>query len=236
MSTPPLHPSGTGDLTYRRLRSIIGILGIALPVALILMSLLPLFHTDVQPSISHYYYTNLREVFTGILCAVGLFLIRYKGLGNKQWWKNDNLLTNIAGWMAILIAFTPTNPLHPADKVDTLLPYNFPIIGYIHYGLAVILFVSFSILALCVFTLGQDKTPDIPISLLNENHIYRFCGISILVFIVLIPVSDVLHLSYYATIIFEALSLIAFGIAWVIKGRALGDKGAIGEKLYREHN
>jgi hypothetical protein len=236
MSTPTIKSIQTDAYSYRRLRRVIGFLGIALPISLLAFSLPPFFNTSIQPTISHYYYTNLREIFTGILCAVGLFMIRYKGLGNTQWWKNDNLLTNIAGVMAISIAFIPTNPLKDTDKIDTLIPYAYPFIGFVHYGLAIILFLSFSILSLFVFTLGQEQTRDIPTSIINENHIYRFCGISILVFIILIPISDVLHWSNYSTLIFEALSLFSFGIAWLIKGRVLGDEGKIGETLYREHN
>ena len=40
----------------------------------------------------------------------------------------------------------------------------------------------------------------------------------------------------YSTFFLEMLSLFAFGISWLIKGRALGDTGMIGEKLYGERN
>jgi len=65
--------------TYRRIRRAIGYLGLSLPILLVALSFIPFFKTSLQPSISHYYFTNLREIFTGTLCAVGLFLICYKG-------------------------------------------------------------------------------------------------------------------------------------------------------------
>jgi len=108
--------------TYRRIRRAIGYLGISLPFLLVGFSLISFFQTKIQPSISHYYYTNLREIFTGTLCAVGLFLIRYKGHGNASIWKNDNLLTNIAGIMAIGVALVPTNPEDIAQKIYTFIP------------------------------------------------------------------------------------------------------------------
>jgi hypothetical protein len=74
------------------------------------------------------------------------------------------------------------------------------------------------------------------VSTLNENHIYRFCGIGIIVFMILVPVSEVFELFEYSTLVLEALILFLFGAAWLIKGRALGDAGRIGEKLYRERN
>ncbi len=214
---------------YRRLRRVIGYLGVSLPIMLVLLSLFNFFNTDIQPSISHYYFTNLREVFTGTLCAVGLFMICYKGNGNKSILKNDNLLTNIAGFMAVGVAFIPTDPLKGACADYTLIAFG---LKELHYGLAAILFLVFSLLSINVFTIGQQSNTDIPKSILNENNIYSFCGYSILLFIVLVP----FRLFEYSTLVFEALSLFMFGISWLIKGRALGDQGIIGEKLYREQN
>ncbi len=203
---------------------------------LVLLSQFPFFKTQVQSSISYYYYTNLREIFTGTLCAVGLFLIRYKGHGNVSIWKNDNLLTNIAGFMAIGVALIPTSPNHPSEKVYTIIPYDAAFLGYLHYGFAAVLFGTFSILAINVFTIGQENQVNTPVSIINENNIYRFCGYSIILFLIMVPISAHCHRFKYATLLFEGLSLLVFGIAWLIKGRALGDKGKIGEKLYREAN
>lgn len=222
--------------TYRRIRRAIGYLGISLPILLVGFSLIPFFQTKVQPSISHYYYTNLREIFTGTLCAVGLFLIRYKGFGNASILKNDNLLTNIAGIMALGVALFPTNPDDLTAKIYTLIPYPEQWLGWLHYGFAAILFLLLALLAINVFTIGQKNESRTPKSILNENNIYRFCGYSIIVFIIMIPTFETVKLFPYSTLVFEALSLFAFGIAWLIKGRALGDKGKIGQKLYQENN
>ena len=103
-----LDPPGNDVVTFRRIRKAIGILGISLPVILIVLSLLQVSGTSLQFSISHYYFTNFREILTGILCSVGLFLILYKGHKNPVIWKNDSLMTNIAGVMAFGIALFPT--------------------------------------------------------------------------------------------------------------------------------
>jgi hypothetical protein len=219
--------------TYRRIRRAIGYLGISLPILLLIFSFISFFKTAVQHSISHYYYTNLREIFTGTLFAVGLFLICYKGRGNKSVWKNDNLLTNISGFMAVGVALVPTNPEKDQQKLYSLIPFSENWLGYLHYGFAAVLFLLFALLAINVFTLGQENETRAPKSILNENNIYRVCGYSIIVFIILIPL---VHFSSYSTLILETLSLFAFGIAWLIKGRALGDKGIIGQKLYQENN
>ncbi len=222
--------------TYRRLRRAIGYLGIALPVLLVGLSFIPFFKTEFQPSISDYYYTNLRDIFTGTLAAVGLFMISYKGHGNPSIWKNDQLLTNVSGIMAIGVALIPVAPQSEPQAIITLIPYPFPWLGWLHYLFAALLFLIFALLAINVFTIGQNRAADIPVSTLNENHIYRVCGIAIIILIILIPVSEMLELSPYSTLILEALALFFFGIAWLIKGRGLGDEGKLGEKLYREHN
>lgn len=223
-------------ITYRRMRQAIGYLGMALPIVLLLASLFRNY-VQLQHSISHYYYTNMREIFTGILCAVGLFLIRYKGWGNSKWWLNDNLLTNVAGAAAFGVALIPTNPDAGMDKGHTLIPSDWQYLGWFHYGFAVILFGSFAMLSLKVFTLWQQRSENVAKSILDENNIYRTCGILIFVFIILIPVTNKLFPGFhYWTILFESLSLLTFGTSWLVKGRALGDKGLIGEKLYGEHN
>ena len=214
---------------YRRLRRAIGYLGIFLPSILVLLSLFKFFSTKIQPSISHYYYTNLREIFTGTLCAVGLFLICYKGNGNRSILKNDNILTNIAGFMAFGVAFIPTDPISDSCLKCTLINFS---LTWLHYGFAAVLFFIFAMLSINVFTIGQQPNTDIPVSMFNENKIYRFCGYGILLCIVLVP----FKLFPYSTLVFEALALLLFGVSWLIKGRALGDEGVIGEKIYREHN
>jgi len=222
--------------TYRRIRRAIGYLGISLPIFLVGLSFIAFFKTPLQPSISNYYYTNLREFFTGTLAAVGLFLIRYKGYGNASIFKNDNLLTNIAGIMAIGVALFPMNPDDFASKIYTLVPYPEKWLGWLHYTFAALLFLIMALLAINVFTIGQENGNRDQKSILNENNIYRFCGYSIIAFVILVPISETLKLFRYSTLILEALALFAFGIAWLIKGRALGDSGEIGKKLYQENN
>ncbi len=229
------HSSENDIATYRRIRSAIGILGISLPIVLLILPLFPFFKTSIQQSISHYYYTNLRELFTGVLCAVGLFLIRYKGHENPVFWKNDSLLTNIAGLMAFGIALFPTDADDCSHKLYTLIPSCEPIIGIMHFTFAATFFFVLAIVSINVFTIGQKANTDIAISPFNENKIYRACGYLMICFIVLIPIFSAFGFSY-TTLIFEALALFAFGTSWLIKGRALGDKGKMGEKIYREKN
>lgn len=246
MKLPPTfsHYDKNNIHTYRRIRRAIGILGVALPILLVLFSAIPYFETTMQASISHYYYTHLRELFTGTLCAVGLFLFLYKGRRNRNILKNDSFLTNVAGVMAFGVAFVPTNlysdpegrVLDCSSKVYSFIPSCWEWLGILHYGFAAALFLILALISIKVFTIGQSDNTLIPKSTWNENNIYRACGYAILVFIALVPVSVYFELFDYSTLVFEALALFAFGVSWLIKGRALGDKGKMGRKVYREDN
>jgi cellulose synthase/poly-beta-1,6-N-acetylglucosamine synthase-like glycosyltransferase len=163
-------------------------------------------------------------------------MIRYKGHGNASFWKNDNLLTNISGIMAIGVALFPMNADVFATKIYTLIPYAEKWLGWLHYAFAALLFLIMALLSINVFTIGQENETRDPKSILNENNIYRFCGYSIIVFVILVPISETFKWFRYSSLILEALALFAFGIAWLIKGRALGDSGEIGKKLYQENN
>ncbi|UKJ08327.1 hypothetical protein [Solitalea lacus] len=70
----------------------------------------------------------------------GFYAPFYKGHGNVLIWKNDNLLTNIAGIMAIVVALVPTNPNQAADKIYSFIPYAQEWLGTLHYVFAVCCF------------------------------------------------------------------------------------------------
>jgi hypothetical protein len=84
--------------SYRDLRRGIGILGLSLPFALVIG------HEGLAPSISAYYYTDMRNWLVGTLWAIGFFLIFYR------YGRPDTLLSSIAGILAILVALLPTTP------------------------------------------------------------------------------------------------------------------------------
>ena len=222
--------------SFRRIRKAIGILALSFPTVLWLLSQIPFFDTTVQPSISHYYYTNFRDLFTGILCAIGLFLIRYKGHTNSNFFKNDNKLTNLAGFMAFGVALVPTNPSTCCQKTYSLIPLCCNYIGWLHYGFAAALFVVLSIISINVFTIGQNQTKGFTKSIIDENNIYKTCGYTMLALLILTPICEIFKCFAHSTLVFEALMLALFGISWLIKGRILGDKGKIGQILYQESN
>jgi len=58
-----------------------------------------------QESISAYFYTPVQAVFVGALVAIGVSLIAIKGSTDRE-----DVLLNLAGVLAPIVAFVPTSP------------------------------------------------------------------------------------------------------------------------------
>jgi hypothetical protein len=101
-------------VSYLFLRRAIGLIGALLPIVLPLGNCLSTGRWLLLPSVSSYYYSDMRNVFVGSLCAVGVFLICYR---YQQW---DDVLSNLAGFFAIGVAFCrrcrPPRPGPPASS------------------------------------------------------------------------------------------------------------------------
>src|SRR5271166_5342048 len=86
------------------LRQIVGWIGTLLPIVLLVGNAVT-SSTPRPDSISGYYYTDMRNILVGSLCALGVFLVAYLGYDDVDRW-----ITNIAGFAAIGVAFCPTKP------------------------------------------------------------------------------------------------------------------------------
>ena len=82
--------------SYLFLRRAIGFIGIGLPVVLVVGVLL--VDHEFLDSISGYYYSPMRGVFVGAMCAVGAFLLSYRGYDRL-----DNLTATAAGVAAVAV-------------------------------------------------------------------------------------------------------------------------------------
>src|SRR4051794_38276106 len=90
--------------SYLFLRRAIGVIGVALPPVLILGKLL-VDGGGLLDSLSGYYYTDVRNVFVGAMCATGVFLLSYRGYSRA-----DNIAGNVAAVAAVGLALCPTKP------------------------------------------------------------------------------------------------------------------------------
>ncbi len=218
--------------SYLLLRNMIGFLGIALPIFCFIGGRIWGCQWT-QPSLSHYYYSSMHFGFVGTLAVLGFFLVLYRRAGeNKRINRMENWLSTIAGIAAIFVGMFPTNisSYYKGDNNECLYVTSPKFqaeswVEAVHLSSAAILFLCFVLLCLFVFphkrenSMGDKKKQ-------RRNFIYYFCGISIVVVLFSLWLIAKLkspgyvidnRLVYWA----EFLCLLAFGIAWLVKGSEL---------------
>jgi hypothetical protein len=207
----PLNTQRSLGLSYLGLRKCIGIIGIALPIVLIFGRIILERRLGILDSMSAYYYSVLRDVFVGSLCAVGVFLFSYR----YERWSWDNILGDIAGVSAIGVAYFPTPPAVGATEQQV-------IIGRLHLVFVACFFITLAIFALWLFR-RTDRNMMPTRHKLQRNKIYLLCGITILLCLALMfldlflpgtPWLQSLDPGFWL----ETLAMYASGIAWFVKG------------------
>ncbi len=221
------HPADSSIvISYLGLRKMIGIIGITLPFALALGKLL-LNEPGIQPSISAYYYTGVRNIFVGGLCAIGVFLGSYRGYEPR-----DNIAGKLACVFAIGVALFPVRP-------DTGFTGDQEIIGRFHLAFATALFLTLAYFCLKLFTMTHQTGTPAPtkhptVQKKRRNKIYKVCGYAILACIGLIVLFEALFLNSWSlfpdyhkvakfdpVFVFESIAIVAFGFSWLTKGEAI---------------
>ncbi len=219
---------------YKNLRTAVGLIGFWLPVALLLGNIW-FFSGSSQGSISYYYYTHMRNLLVGGLCAMGVFLLFYVGRDRFDFW-----FTNAAGILAICVAFCPTHESGTA--------YTF--VNHLHPVFAALLFLVLDVIALYLFTrrtrpdrlfrrsrddaggvLGlptparrRERSPGHDARTRDgkaiRNACYIACGIIILLGIIAAFITSVLGVGSgtVSLYVLEAIIVMTFGVAWLIKG------------------
>lgn len=218
MKAPDLQKHMTA--TYYNLRWWMVVLAVALPLLLWLGALirdaLPL-----QPSMSAYYYSVMRDVFVGVLFAIGACLFLYEGFSKAEGW-----VLNVAGILAICIALFPTEWKCGSDckKITA------------HGAFALVFFIC--IAYVCWFRASDT------LSLVKKNETakrYRLAYRTFAVGMVISPLAAFL-LTLNATsedkptvFLAEAFAVWMFASYWYVKGREIkatqADSLALQKKL-----
>ncbi len=206
-------------ISFLTLRKLVGILGMALPFALLIGYFLFEKNCRFPPSISHFYYTDMGNLFVGTLCAVALFLFAYNGYD-----KRDMRASKLAGLFALIVAMFPTNfGNYTPDACSRITQGTDTFSNAMHYGGAVLLFSAFAYFSLVLFTKSSQQGK-IHGQKLIRNYIYKTCGWVIVVCIVAIALIGLIDSWYQAikqykpTYVLETIALLAFGYSWLIKG------------------
>lgn len=200
--------------SYLFLRKGVGIIGVALPFVLIIGKII-LESPGISGSLSSYYYSVMRDVFVGSLWVIAVFLIcyRYDTL--------DDIASTIAGICAIGVSLLPTTPDLGATQRQTA-------IGLAHTSFATCFFLLLALMAIFLFRRTDQENPKRRKQ--QRNTVYLICGIAILACIVLaallllvpnLPVTSWLR-PLHPIFWLESVSVLAFGVAWFVKGETLG--------------
>ena len=230
-------------INYLTLRRIIGWLGVSLPIAVYIGNWLIFTNrtpsclwpsSNVPYSLSGYYYTHTRGLFTGTFWALGVFLVAYNGYD----WR-DKLTSTLAGVAAIGIATFPTGPpanvqAAPANACSPRIPVLYkasPEQSWLTLGH----FISLVILlcALFVMALLFRQSSDAAQATMTDrekkqkkrnNAFYLGSAIGIAVGGAGAVVQGFFSPSLQARtpwlFWFEFVAIIAFGVAWFVKGEA----------------
>lgn len=209
------------------LRLTIGFLGVTLPFTLVFFDWLA-FSGDPVPrdSMSVYYYSGMREVFTVTLGTIAFFLFAYK-ITEKNL---DNTLSIVAGFFGMAIPLFPTgrpkdmNPLPGLTALQQLIGEDWA--RYIHYGASAIFIASLG--GICIlFGRREAKRPD------HGNHLpprfwqgWHFvcagaigaAGIWILATTTFGHYGPLYDGPYWSLFAGEGVAAVAFGASWFVKG------------------
>ncbi|MFZ1469476.1 MAG: hypothetical protein WAT09_10935 [Paracoccaceae bacterium] len=209
--------------SYYRIRQTLGWLGLILPVLLIGGGFLS--KGAVEPSISDYYHTLMRDAFVGTMTAIGLFLITYPGHSPEQGrHRRDDVITTVAGIAAFGLAYFPNEVRTNANLLGSVTQQ---LLGHkaaaaAHYTCSILFLTALA--AICLGKFARRATP-------ARRRIYRACGWVIVAMTALViaaswvrimgPRSPQVVVSDWRLVLWsEAIAIWAFAIAWLVKGQA----------------
>ena len=201
-------------LSYHALRQAVGWIAVCLPVVLLLSSWLTPGE-GIPFAISGYYYTPMRDVLVGSLCAIGFFNLCARGYD----WR-DELAGLVSAISALGLAFFPTWPPPGYPTPSLRMAHRF---NEAHHIFAELFFSTLAIMCLALFrTTAANRR--MTRAKRRRNTIYLVCGIVMVVCGVVdficqhmrpIPAWGPLG----SILVCEFVALEAFGIAWLVKGK-----------------
>lgn len=181
-------------MSFLRLHTFIAIVGLSLPFIM-------LVGLGVPTSISETWYSHMRDVFVGALCACGAFFICNQGYDFM-----DDFAFNLCGVCFLLIAFFPCE-----GYVEYMPSWH----SCVHYVAACILFFTLGTICFFLFTKSKGNMTE---EKLKRNLIYEVCGITIYFSILTLLTSNFIFMGKFVIFYNETVMLIAFCTAFIVKG------------------
>lgn len=195
-------------ISYFTLRKLIGVLGIALPVLMIVFNYISLNSWQIEFSISDYYDNgSAGYVFVGVLFVLGFFLLSYKGYEIV-----DDRAASFGCVFALGVALFPTTSKNYTVHV-------------MHFVFALLLFSTFIFFCLYLFR-KTSGIKSVTKQKVVRNRVYITCGIIMIVCIIGIALASFnvfgkAAAQYHIVFWLEAIALTAFGFSWIVKGELL---------------
>lgn len=216
--------------SYLLIRMIVGLIGFLLPTSLFLLDGWVLRGgLVVKGSLSAYYHSGARDLFVGALCVTGFLLITYMAAQKRNW---DYWLSTIAGIAALGVALLPTSRPRLSDTAPlcgTLPPpvgctqlqqaFGETTVAAIHFTCAAIFILSLA--GLCFVFARRER---VHTSNQTQVRLHFTCGGAILAAVAWVGLGFVLDVEVFGLTplyLGEIVSVYAFGIAWIAKGRDL---------------
>jgi hypothetical protein len=218
--------------SYLLIRSLVGIIGVLLPFAFIVGEVFFLRGgVHVRGSISAYYHTSMRDVFVSGLCVIGFLLATYMSGQVRSW---DFWLSLVAGLAVIGVVFFPTwrpglaagasrcgSSPAPADCSPVQQRLGESHVAVIHLTCAAVFILSLAAISFLFARRERKYTRDETMAKVQFG-----CGMLILVAVAWVALGSALHATVWELTplyVGEVVSVWAFGLSWLLKGKDLRD-------------
>jgi hypothetical protein len=198
--------------TYFGLRR--GLIGLSIVLPLGLPVLAGFWGIDYQQSLSAYYHAgdgSVRDLFVGLLFAVGAGLYLYKGYSN---WENG--LLNAAALFVVAVGLKPMPwPENQQASSSSLADAAVEVASW-HGAFAVAFFLC--IAAVCLFCSGKTlREVKDPVRRARYRRLYRGLGVLMVIAPLSASVATLLLAQSYTIIVAETFGVLAFGLYWLFK-------------------
>lgn len=208
--------------SFLALRKAVGFIGMALPFVVLLA------HGGVLESVSAGYYTRGSAIFVAGVCAIGFFLLFYRGYDRR-----DRIASFVAGAAALVVGQVPCacgQRDGPAFLWGWGADYAASAWPAVHLLAAAVLFGVLAMFCLWLFPMS-DEPPHANPKKDQRNLTYYACGSVIVACLLALFVHFVVAKWLGSSGVFwlETVMLLAFGFSWAVKGEAiafLNDSGA----------
>lgn len=228
-------------LSFLAVRQAVGILWLSLPIVLLLYA--HPFGGGMQPSISEFYYSEMGDVFIGILFSIGVFLIAYKGYRKRPGDPKlgDREASIVAGVSIIAVALfpVPAKPEYALCMINEIVLRCSEVLidaeiitgfsghsRWLHFAPAGSFFLSLAWYCFKLFPKGGSHSTRRFMGVLVEHLIYYTCGVLILISVAGLVAYELVSPETREALTaqnyifwWETLGVYAFSISWLTKGR-----------------